>query len=178
MRGLWDSWFARSQWRDERAAKNLQVPGWLAAAALLLAFGGGYLVGGKVKAGAGDGGASLQAKKGTSPEFLDTCDGQPLTRTGFLVAHYLGAEETDAKARAMALTRYLKDKGLKSTKPYLASGANGPLWTVAVWFDGETEQRALRDRLLALVPEDVPDASFQFLRKDGKEEWPKARTFR
>lgn len=178
MRGIWDSWFARSQWRDERAAKNLQVPGWLAAAALLLAFGGGYLIGGKMKTGVGDGGASLQAKpRGTAPEFLD-CDGAALTRTGFLVAHYLGVEESDAKARAMALTRYLKDKGLARTKPYLATGAKGPLWTVAVWFDGETEERACRDKLLALVPEDVPDASFQFLRKDGKEEWPKARTFR
>lgn len=176
VRGLWDSWFARSQWRDERP-RSLQVPGWLAAGALLIAFAAGFLIGGQMGSKTPADAAGLQARRGTTADWIDNYDGRALTRTGFVVAHYLGVAEADARKRATELTHFLVEKGLGKARPYLATGTKGPLWTVTVWYEGDTEQRATRDKLVGL-PEDVPDASFQFLRKSGKEEWPKPREFR
>jgi hypothetical protein len=41
-----------------------------------------------------------------------------------------------------------------------------------VYFDGESEKRATNLRLQGL-PQDVPDANFVTLRKDGGKDWPK-----
>lgn len=42
----------------------------------------------------------------------------------------------------------------------------------AVYFDGLAEQQAT-SRLLRALPEDVPDAAFASLRKEGGKDWPK-----
>lgn len=172
VRGVWESWFGRSQWRSERPARSLQVPGWLAAIALLAAFAGGFLIGGKVGTRPGEDAAGLQANKPATPGFVGEFDAQPLSRTAFLVAIYPDFAEAEAKARAKALSEWLAGQGLAKARPYRAKGKAGPVWSVAVYYDGETEQKKTRE-LLIQVPEAVPDTSFDFLRKT-EAQWPSA----
>lgn len=170
VRGIYESWFGRSQWRSERPARSLQVPGWLAAVALLAAFAGGFLVGGKL-GGAPSEGAGLQANKPATPSFVGEFDARPLSRTAFVVAAYPELAEADAKAAAKALSDWLVAQGLAKARPYLFPRQVGPVWTVAVYFDGEAEQQATRN-LLTRLPEAVPDSTF-LLYRNTEAEWPK-----
>jgi hypothetical protein len=172
LRGMWQSWFGRSQWRDERPSRRLQVPGWLAATALLGAFAGGYLIGGRVGGKAGETEA-LQVSRPQKAGFIDV-DGQPMTRNAFIVSAYPETPEATAKAAAGALSEWLRGRRLQKAKPWLTTDrAGNPLWTVAVFFEGEAEEKATRDLLLG-VPEDVPDEIFVHWRK-MTQGWPIAR---
>lgn len=169
--GVWETWFGRSQWRDERSRRSLQVPGWIAAVGVLAAFASGWLLGGKVGGQPPGGGAGLKANNPATPSFVGEFDARPMARKAFLVAMYPELAEADAKASAKALSDWLAGQKLAKARPYLAQGRKGPVWTVAVYFE-DHEQIATRDLLLGL-PDQVPDASFVSLRKN-EPEWPKA----
>lgn len=174
VRAAWQSLAPRSQWREDRRG-SLQVPGWLAGAALLVAFGGGYLLGGRLGKPAENGGVGLRAKgdQGQRTQFLDA-DGSARGREAFIVSAYPRLPEADAKAAAVALSEWLRGKKLQRAFPYLSPAADGgKLWTVAVFFDGETDGKKTRE-LLVGIGEDAPDPMFNHWRNTTPE-WPIAR---
>lgn len=174
LRGMWESWFGRSQWRDERPSRRLQVPGWLATVALLAAFAGGFLVGGRVGK-PGDGETGLQANRSPQKAQFIEVDGKPLTRTAFIVSAYPETADATAKASASALSEWLRGRKLQKARPWLTTDKKGnPLWTVAVFFEEGPEEQATRDLLLGL-PNDVPDQMFVDWRKNMGPQWPSAR---
>jgi hypothetical protein len=173
LRSIQESLFGRAPWRPERAPKAMTVPGWLAGIALLAAFAGGFLVGDRFGGTPGDK-SGLQIRTGESAGFIHEADTAPLSSNGFIVALYQGLPAADASVRAKALSSWLRERGLAKARPYESQTAYGPVWIVVVYFDGDTEFKATRQRLLEL-PDAVPDASFTDLRKSYAEEWPKAK---
>jgi hypothetical protein len=173
---MFDSWFGRPQWRQERRGLRAAVPGWLAAVLVLAAFAGGMLVGGRLLAPSGGGGEALHAAgnsqlTGVEPTVLEI-DDKPMSRQAFIVSFYPGLAAADARGRAQAFSRWLQQQGLAKAKPYEFPGDKGKVWTVLVYYENEIEQRATRDRLV-MLPDDVPDPSFLRLRAEiPKEEWP------
>lgn len=140
-------------------------------------FGAGYVVGGKFGVGTGNG--ELRIKDTRRPGVIGEFDARKLTDSAFVVALYTDADESFAKAKAQKLTEYLQGTGLPRTRPYLLPHPKGPFWTVAVYYDGDVEYAASRNKLLAL--RDVPDAEFQELRRDRTQEgsekdWPISRS--
>jgi hypothetical protein len=173
MRGIWESWFGRSQWRDDRPARSVLVPGWLAGIGLLAAFAGGYLAGGRWGTTPGEGKAGLKAEAPVTPKFFE--ETEPLEDQAFLVAMYPELGDAEGRAQAKAFAAWLAGKDLRKAQPYLLPSKN--VWTVAVYFANEVEQQATRDKLVAL--DDVPDRTFNQWRDDRRkagEEWP--RTWR
>lgn len=162
----------RSAWREERSPRHPQVSVWVSAVLVLAAFGGGYLVGGKnggtVK---NDLNAKLPAAGPAQPGFLGEFDARPLHKYAFIVAVYPGMAVADAKGAAKTLADWLVAAKLEKTRPYEFPAKDGPLWVVAVYYEGEAEMIATRDRLRAL--RDVPDTSFVHLQ-NTEAEWPKA----
>lgn len=166
-RGLWQSVFGRSTWRDERPNKVV-VSGWIAAIGVLGAFACGWLAGDHFGAQAPN---ELATKARVEPGFLGEPEAEKLASNAFIVSIYDG-DSADDKAHAKALARWLQGKGLAKSRPYLAPIAGGSAWTVAVYYDGDAEFAATRDRLLGL-PEDVPCGSFCSVRK-SEAVWPRA----
>jgi hypothetical protein len=155
---------------------------WLALGLALLCFGAGFLVGGRFGGGVDD--ADLRARTDArranprTPEVIGQLEPQKLTNAAFLVAVYDDADQSAAFAKAQALSQFLVDKGLPRTRPYQWSTNQGPLWAVAVYYDGLAEQSLLRSKLLAL--DEVPDAAFRELRaarsgEGTKNDWPVSR---
>lgn len=182
LRGMFDTWFGRRQWREERRGLRASVPGWLTAVLVLAAFAGGMLVGGKLLGGGG-GGDPLHAQGadreslGVAPTVLEI-DDKPMSRQAFIVSLYPGLAADAARGRAQTLSRWLQQEGLAKAKPYEFPGPKGKVWTVLVYYENEIEERATRDRLTTL-PDAVPDASFVRLRADiPKEEWPNTVSIR
>ncbi len=190
LRGVWDStlgrvgfgsgaWITgRSQWRDERPARGVHVSKLLAVVVLLATFAGGFFAGGKLGAPPRDGlnanGGADQPKKGaTEPGWIDTIETLPLARDAFIVAMYPDLADADAMAKAKALCDYLGSQKINKVRPYRYPGKVGPVWVAAVYFANDTERFAASERLL-LLPEEVPDESFVFLRKTT-EGWPNHR---
>jgi len=174
IRGLFDSWFGRSRWRDDRQSRLSAVPGWLALAGVLLAFTGGFFVGGSFRQGAVPGGDALNATpKGNTPGFVgEEDDFRPVTSNGLVVSAYANVAEPQAKAKAKALSQFLRDKGFAKARPYRyeAGGQAGSIWMVAVYYDGEAEQNVVSSALRAL-PDDVPDEHFKYYRNSDRD-WP------
>lgn len=155
---------------------------WLALGLGLLCFGAGFLVGGRFGGGVDD--ADLRARTDPrragprTPEVLDKPEPQKLTNSAFLVAVYDDADQSAALVKAENLSQFLIGKGFARARPYQWSTAQGPLWAVAVYYDGLAEQSLLRSKLLALT--DVPDVAFTELRaarsgEGTKNDWPVSR---
>lgn len=165
----------RSLRRDDRRSRG--VSGWLFVGGVLLAFAGGFLLGGHLGGPNDAGPAGLRAGvTGRTPAFVGEVDALPMAPQAFVVSAYPGLVEDDARARAAALARYLQAQGLPKSRPYCYPARDGAVWVVAVYFDGEVEQAATRDRLRAL-PADVPDETFVMLR-NRDEHWPQWRDIR
>lgn len=171
VRGVFDSWFGRSMWREERSARSTQVPGWAALLLVALAFGGGYLVGGRL-GGVPPAKNDLRMKP-SAAGFVGEFDARPIHQKAFIVGAYPKLAPADAKAAAKQLADWLVDQKLDKARPFEYPAKDGPLWVVAVYFEGDAELIATRNRLLALT--DVPDASFVHLR-NTEAEWPKSWT--
>jgi hypothetical protein len=141
---------------------------------VLMAFAGGFFVGGRLQQVAPDdnGGAQLRAQP-RKPDFIHEVDVQPLAANAFIVSAYAGLEPADARARATKLANYLRGQELVKARPYEFPSQVGPLWVVAVYYDGRPEQDETARRLKAL-PEAVPDDIFRQLRKTEGEQWPKS----
>ncbi|MEO6594406.1 MAG: hypothetical protein ABIP94_06610 [Planctomycetota bacterium] len=176
VRGIADLVVGQSSSRRRDPSRPLRtglVSRWLALSGALLCFVGGFFVGGfwaDAKAAERQSGAGLKAV-GTAPGFIGEFDANPLSNDLFIVSVYPNTEPEAAKAKAKALSDYLRSKQLAKARPYEYATKNGPLWVVAVYYDGEPERLATRDRLVAL-PDDVPDATFVHLR-NTEAEWPK-----
>jgi len=170
--GLIDNLLGRPSKRSRRQDKRKQaVSMWVLVISVLVAFGGGFLMGGAFGE-AGDATDPLRAP-GRSASFVGELDPEPLSREAFIVAAYPDLAASAARQQAIDLTRYLQARGLDKARPYLwLEGSKGPVWVVAVYFDGETRMLATRGKLRGL-PADVPDQVFQHLRNLSKTEWPR-----
>lgn len=169
--GLIDKLLGRASKRGRRQEKRAQtVSMWAFGISVLVAFGGGFLMGGAV-GDAGDGADPLRAP-GRTASFVGELDTEPLSREAFIVAAYPDLAASAAKQQAISLTKYLQARGFDKARPYMwLEGNSGPVWVVAVYFDGESKMRATRSKLRAL-PADVPDQVFSHLRNSSKTEWP------
>lgn len=175
VRSVWESLFGRSAWMPEPAAKARTLPLWTAGAAVMMAFAGGYFVGGQA-GGPAPTPVGLRAQAPLAPGFVGEFDARPLSRQAFLVALYPDKSEADAKAAAKALSDWLVDRKVSKARPYLAKTKDGSTWSVAVYYDGDADQTATRNALVGL-PDAVPDPAFNELRKTIQG-WPKAYVIR
>lgn len=179
LRGTVGSWFGgkrrmRSASRGMRAnaAAPAATRGFVLLAAVFAGFVGGFFVRGQV-ATAGDGTAGLHAAP-RSPGIVGEIDTSPLANQAFIVAVYPNLPAAEARQRANALSEWLRNHRLEKARPYEFPTRNGPVWVVAVYFDGDAQKSGTRD-LLVNLPQDVPDTSFAELRK-REEVWPEAYT--
>lgn len=141
-------------------------------ALLLIGFVGGFFVRGQFASAAPkEGVAGLKAGP-QAPEIVGEMDTAPLSSQAFIVSVYPGVEAAAARQRARHLSEYLRSQQLPKARPYEYPSQNGPLWVVAVYFDGDAEQAATRQKL-TLLPAEVPDATFVELRKT-EAGWPTA----
>ncbi len=153
--------------RSGGAASGLAV-----LALLLVGFVGGFFVRGHfVAAAPKEGTAGLKAGP-QAPDIVGEIETSALTSQAFIVSVYPGVEASVARQRARHLSDYLRGQQLPKARPYEFPSQNGPLWVVAVYFDGDDEQAATRHKL-TLLPADVPDATFAELRKT-EPGWPTA----
>jgi hypothetical protein len=168
--GLVDKVLGRSSKRGRRKERRPQsVSMWMFVGGVLVAFGGGFMIGDRVSA-AGPGVDSLRAA-GRAPTFVNTVETKPLSPEAFVVAAYQKLPPQEAKQKAVDLTKYLQDQGFAKARPYPWPNSNGSIWVVAVYFDGDQEAQRTSSMLRDL-PEDVPDTDFCELRKSDKQEWP------
>lgn len=169
-----DGWFSgRSPWREARPTRRV-VPGWLALAAVLAAFAGGFWVGGK-STQASTGTTGLDARPGKEAGFIGA-DEKPWNKQFLMAAAYLGLSTAQGHANAKALSEYLLGKGLTKARPYLYPTAKGQFWVVAVYYDGDAELRKTTDLMRAL-PASVPDEAFTSLRRKQETQeagWPQS----
>lgn len=165
---------SRSSLRSPRGGSSAprRAGGLLLLAVALVGFVGGFFVRGHFAAaatGADSGAAGLHAAP-QSPGLVGETDAGPLAPQAFIVSVYPNLPAAEARQRASALADWLREQDLKRARPYEWPTANGPLWVVAVYFDGDTDQAATAERLHAL-PAEVPDATFVQLRK-SEAGWP------
>ena len=169
-----DGWFGRSPWREDRPSKK--VPGWIALAAVLGAFAGGFWLGGKTSLTPSTGTTGLDARShGRDPGFIDESP-PPASKTFLMAAAYLGGATGQTSAAAKNLAEYLQGKGLKKARPYLYPTPKGQVWVVAVYYDGDTELQKTT-ALMRGLPADVPDAAFVSLRQSQESQpngWPRS----
>lgn len=151
---------------------------WLLAVVGLACFAAGYLTAGRF-AGIGDAGAKDGAGKSElrSAGVIGEPDTRPKSNQALIVAAYEGVAADEAKAKAVALTEYLRKQKFTKCKPYESKTADGTLWLVVVYYDSDLDLRVTRDRLRQL-PADIPDEFCVRLRRDGwqgaesKIDWP------
>ncbi|MBX3461749.1 MAG: hypothetical protein KF830_01145 [Planctomycetes bacterium] len=142
----------------------------------LLGFVGGFFVRGQVVAASpAAGAAGLQAGP-QAPGIVGEIEAAPLASHAFIVSVYPGLDAGSAQQRALQLSQYLRAQKLLKARPFEYASQQGPLWVVAVYFDGDAERAATRDKLLQL-PADVPDTTFVELRKT-EPDWPTAYPIR
>ncbi len=179
VRGIVAAVFGRtsSRRRDDMRPRARMVPGWWALAAALTCLVGGFFAGdhfarGKAATGAGESGLQAKGTDPRAPGFVDEVDARKLSRAAFIVSAYPTLPPAEAKAKAKALSDHLRGMQLDKARPCEYAAKDGPLWVVAVYYDGDSEFAATRDKL-RLLPADVPDATFVQLR-NTEAEWPKA----
>jgi hypothetical protein len=161
-----------SRGRRSSSSSGAAVSGLAILALLLVGFVGGFFVRGQfVGAAAKEGNAGLKAGP-QAPEIVGEMDTSALASQAFIVSAYPGIEPATARQHARHLSDYLRGQQLAKARPYEYPSQNGPLWVVAVYFDGDAEQAATREKL-RLLPLDVPDATFCQLRKP-EADWPLA----
>ena len=174
--GFIDSMLGRKKKRNRRQERREQtVPILVLGIAILLAFGGGYAVGGGFGKD-GDGTNPLRTT-GRSPSFVDEIKTRPLASEAYIVAVYTEVAAAEAKLQAHSLSKYLISQGLTKSRPYPWPTEQGTLWVTAVYFDGEEEAAQVYQALRAL-PEDVPDKVFCDFRTHDiatEQGWPGRR---
>lgn len=162
--------------RMEMGRSQRSVSAWVAFGGALVCFAGGFLLGDHFAAAKVDPSAAGLNASAKAPGFIGETDTRPLTGRAFIVAIYQNVPASDAKLKAKALSDWLRAQGLSSARPYEYPAQVGPLWVVAVYFDGDADKAAKRAELNKL-PEDVPDAVFCQLRK-GSAGWPEDYSIR
>lgn len=168
----------RSSLRGSRASSSTpsRAGNLVLLAVLLVGFAGGFFVRGHFAAAApADGSAGLQATP-RSPSIVGEIDAAPLANEAFIVSAYPGLPAPEAQQRAKELAEWLRGQELRRARPFEYQAQSGPLWVVAVYFDGEAEKAATAERLRGL-PQEVPDTMFAHFRKSDSD-WPKPLTIR
>lgn len=162
------------QRRESRSSRSGggAVSGLAILALLLVGFVGGFFVRGQFAGAAPKEGAAGLKAGPQAPDIVGEIETSALSNQAFIVSVYPGLDAATARQRARHLCEYLRSQQLAKARPYEYPGQNGPLWVVAVYFDGDLEQDATRDKL-RLLPADVPDATFVQLRKT-EADWPTA----
>lgn len=159
--------FGKSRRKDKGQSVSMVV----FAIGLLVAFGGGFLVGGRL--GGQEGGDALDMRVGHKPDFVKELESTPLEDKAFIVTAYPVTDTLDeegARKKATDLAAYLTSQGLAKARPYPWPRNDGVIWVTAVYFSGEAEQLATLDRLINM-PDSVPDELFRKLRIDDSQ-WP------
>lgn len=175
--GVVDTMLGRAG-KGRRKKRATTVSTTLFSVGLLVAFGGGFFVGGAFGGDSGDNALSARVPSpngatsiGVAPEFLHEVDTTKLADWGYVVTAYKVTEnqpEPVARQRAVDLANYLQEHGLQKARPR----SWGPgLWVTVVYFEGRAEQDGTRDQLLNM-PEDVPDVDFCQRREES--DWPTA----
>lgn len=171
--GLIDNLLGRSTNRRRQEKSTQKVSAWVCGILVLVAFGGGFMMGGAFGK-TGDGNDPLRAN-GRTASFVGEVDMTPLSREAFIVSGYPDDTLAAGKERAVALTKYLRAKGIEKARPYLwPQGQKGPLYVVAVYFDGDA-QASETMALLNGLPADVPDQVFTYQRNAAANQnlqWP------
>lgn len=174
---------SKSRRRDDRRAGA--VSAWALLVAVLVAFGGGFLLGGQFAGAAQKDRNALSANVGDTdgsgaggraPAFVGELDTRPLAAQAFVVAAYPNLADLDARQRAGDLAGWLREQGLGKARAYPWPRGDSTLWVVAVYFDGVAEQR---DTLagLAALPAGAPDQTFVQLR-NSEPGWPNVYSIR
>lgn len=162
-----------SKKRSLREVRTQKVSVWAFVAGLLLAFVGGFLIGGGVNAST-QGEDPLNANGGRKPGFVGEVSTTPLSSQAYVVATYPGVDATVGRQRAVQLSRELAAAGLESARPYEFIQESGVgVWVVAVYYDGEDDAKAVSARLQAVAP-DVQEARFVDNRNLLRNSWPQA----
>lgn len=169
--------------RDDRRGNNVSL--WALLGAVLIAFGGGFVLGGQfagaaqkdrnalnANVGASDGSG---APSGRTPAFVGELETQPLANFAFVVAAYPNIADADARQRAADLAGWLREQGLAKARAYPFPRGDSTLWVVNVYFDGNAEQQETHAALQAL-PAVAPDPTFVHFRQEPG--WPIARQIR
>lgn len=142
----------------------------LFACGLVGAFGGGFVLGGRV--GGAGGGDPLQARAPQRPGFMH--EDAKLAEFGFVVSAYAvvpdDPERTEQRARQRAsdLAKYLAENGLPKSR--CREWREG-LWVTVVYYEGDAERDHTRAVLLNL-PDEVPDQDFR--RSRSETDWPQS----
>ena len=147
---FFDQLLGRTRGRSLRDRRGQSVSTWIFVGGIVLAFAGGFLLGGQFGGDNDPGRAGLHANAaggGTKPGFVGEVDTLPLASHAFVVSAYPNLPAVEAKGRAAKLGEYLRAAGLAKARPYLYPGKSGPLWIVAVYYDGDSEAAATRERL-------------------------------
>lgn len=161
--------------KGRRKDRGQSVPMLVFAICVLVAFGGGFLLGDRLSGGDGDN--PLNARIGQKPGFIHDVDTTPMGDEAFVVTAYRVTEDVPdavARQRTVDLAKYLQSKGLEKARPYMWTKGGEPVWITAVYFDGEADLQWTREMLLNM-PDDVPDPLFCDLRiQDSR--WPSVWT--
>lgn len=187
------AWLLGGSSRSRRSNRGLsvlasKVPGWLVLGVAFACFGGGYLVGGKFGGGGGElglratldgngAGADRRGAEGAGPQKPGVIeDTKKLSNNAFFVAAYTNESDDVAREQASVLAGWLSGHGIDKARPYQAQTPRGLTWFVVVYYSGDSDQEATRNKLLAL-PDDVPDTNFQYFKK-VETNWPPAYPIR
>jgi hypothetical protein len=166
------NFFGRARGRSRQSRSHGGAGSLLLLSVALLGFVGGFFVRGQFAAAGGPAGAAGLQAGPQAPGIVGEIDAAPLASQAFIVSVYPGLEPAVAQQRARQLSDYLRGRQLAKARPYEYPSQQGPLWVVAVYFDGDSERAATRDKL-RLLPAEVPDATFVELRKT-EPDWPTA----
>ncbi|MCK5941542.1 MAG: hypothetical protein KAI24_06205 [Planctomycetes bacterium] len=162
---------SRGRRREQRSSVSMMV----LVICVLVAFGGGFLIGDRF--GGGDGSDPLNASLGQKPGFLKEFDTTPLADQAFVVSAFPidGGSEEEARQKAVDLARFLVQAGIEKARAYPWPQSQGVLWVTVVYYADDREMAATRAALLRV--ENVPDKRFVQDRNTDSE-WPLATQIR
>ena len=153
--------------KGRRKQRAQAVPMIIFTIGLLVAFGGGFLLGDRLNGGADDN--PLRARVGAQPGFVHEVDTAKLADQGFVVAAFGeagDAPQPEARQSASDLAKYLQENDLPKSRP--RQWHNG-VWVTVVYFDGDAERDRSLD-LLVNLPDEVPSVEFRQSRAESG--WP------
>jgi len=184
VRGSLESLTGRSWRSEQRSQRGRSIPGWIAAAALLVAFAGGFVAGGRF-GGGGEAGLHMQSGTGQngggqsggnqtggksggasgdsttrSPGNGPIAGTQPTvldpSETAKLSSKALAVCGYNQAADAKAMSAALRARGCDKARPYEVQAASGTVWLVVVYYDGDSKRQETIELLKSLTGGGAP----------------------
>lgn len=185
VRGSLESLTGRSWRSEQRSQRGRSIPGWIAAAGVLVAFAGGFLAGGRF-GGGGDAGLHMQdgsrqngagqaggsqtgncSRTGNSGDPTSRPQGNnPITGTPPSVLDPSETAKLSSKALAVcgynqaadakAMSAALRARGCDKARPYEVQAESGSVWLVVVYYDGDTKRQETIQLLQSLTGGGAP----------------------